>query len=262
MIDKTKPILLIDGSSLAFLHGNKENCKFTIKQHIQNLLNKYNTSYYIIVLEDSSSNFRNKVAVTQEYKGQRRTEKAKEAIKNYLPYLGKCFSLIKKYYRPVLYSNIENDDAISILANRLGNVVICANDIDMLKIEGRHHNLKTNKKEVVKYPGTISVDGKKVKATGLYNAYFKIMKGSPKENYKGIPGYGDVTVYNILKDLITEEEMQEACIHHFKKVFGEPEYESKLQEGFRLCWIIEENDSLITPTINDFNEFKNSINED
>lgn len=253
----TKPILLIDGSSLAFLHGNKDNYKQTIRDHVENLLKKYKTHYYVIVLEDSKSNFRNKVAVTNEYKGQRRTEKTVNNIKNYLPNLGKCFAEIKLNYNPVLYSNIENDDAISILALRLKNVIVCANDRDLLRIYGKHHNLKTNKVEIVSYPGTITLlDKNKIHATGLYNTYFKVIKGSSKENYKGLPGYGDVTVYNILKQLTDEESMQNVCVEHFKKVFGEDEYVNMLQEGFRLCYIIEENDNLVTPTINDYNKVK------
>ena len=92
----------------------------------------------------------------------------------------------------------------------------------------------------------------------LYNIYFKILKGSQKENYKGLPGYGDKKVYNLLKDLRTEEEMQELCIEHFKLIFGK-EYKKKLREGFRICWILEENDNLETPTINDYNCIKSNF---
>lgn len=244
-----KPIILIDGSSLAFLHGNKENYTETIRDHIKGLCNKYNTSYYVIVLEQSSTNFRIKLAVSHEYKGQRRTEKSKTNIKNYLPYLNECFKEIKNKYKPVTYLNIENDDAIAILANRLGNVIIAGNDKDLLCIEGEHHNLKTNKKCTVKLPGTIEMVNGKVKSTGLYNVYFKLLKGSQKENYKGLEGYGDKKVYDVLKDLSTEDELQQISIDLFKQVYPD-NYKEKIEEGFRLCWIIQYNDNLITPIIN------------
>ena len=253
-------ILLIDGSSMAFLHGNKENYKESLKSHIEFLLNKYNTSKYVIILENSKSNFRNQVAISNEYKGQRRTEKSINNIKQYLPYLSQVFTEIKSTYNPVLYNNIENDDAIRILANRLKNVVICTNDKDMYCVYGNHHNLKTNKIQYIEKPGIIELVDNKVNVTGLYNIYFKILKGSAKENYKGLPGYGDKKVYNLLKDLTTEEEMQDVCIEHFKLIYKE-NYKSKLKEGFRICWILEDNDNLETPVINDYNVIKLNFNE-
>lgn len=252
------PVLLIDGSSLAFLHGNKENYKESLRSHIEVLLNKYHTNKYVIILENSKTNFRNSIAVTNEYKGQRRTEKSVNNIKQYLPYLAEVFNEIKTSYKPVLYNNIENDDAIRILAKRLKNVIICTNDKDMYCVYGRHHNLKSNKVQYIQKPGVIEMIDNKVNATGLYNIYFKILKGSQKENYKGLPGYGDKKVYNLLKDLRTEEEMQELCIEHFKLIFGK-EYKKKLREGFRICWILEENDNLETPTINDYNCIKSNF---
>ena len=84
-----EPILLIDGSSLAFLHGNKVNYPETIRSHVTGLCRRHNTSKFVIVLEKSNTNFRNKIAVSNKYKGQRRTEKSKQNIKNYLPYLSK-----------------------------------------------------------------------------------------------------------------------------------------------------------------------------
>jgi hypothetical protein len=80
----------------------------------------------------------------------------------YLPYLFNCFNEIKSTYKPVLYYNIENDDALRILAKRLTNVVVCANDKDVYCIPGKHHNLKTNKQLEVSYPGIIEYKDKKV----------------------------------------------------------------------------------------------------
>jgi 5'-3' exonuclease len=189
-------ILLIDGSSLAFLHANKPNYKETVKNHIETLLKRYNTTKYLIVLENSKSNFRNKVAVTKEYKGHRRTEKSKQNIQNYLPYLKDVFTEIKNTY------------------------------------------IKINNKG-------------KIEATGYYQAYYQIMRGSPKENYLGLKGYGEKKVFNILKKLTSEEEMQQKCIELFKEVY-EDEGINKLKEGFKLCWVIQKNNYLITPNIIDY----------
>lgn len=238
--------LLIDGSSLAFVHGNKENYKETIKSHVEGLLSRYKTREFLIILEKSSTCFRNKVAVTQEYKGNRKEHRLK--YKDYLPYLGNCFVEIKENYEPLLYLGIENDDAFGIISSRLDDCVIAGNDRDLLVIPGEHHNIKSNVRTFVKWPGKIWINEKgKYKSTGLYTPYFQVLKGSIKENYKGVPGCGDKCAYNLLKDLTTEEEMQKACRDKFYTHYGHVKGKRMLEEGFRLCWIILENEQLKTP---------------
>ena len=45
----TDAVLMIDGSTLAFIHGNKEDYKNSINEHIEHLLRRYNTNYYIMI---------------------------------------------------------------------------------------------------------------------------------------------------------------------------------------------------------------------
>lgn len=248
-----KVVLLIDGSSLAFLHGGKATYKEDLVKHIKALLKRFNTDLFLIVLENSKSNFRNDIAISKEYKGQRRTQKVKDNIDKYLPYLNQVFIEIKANYNPVTCFNVENDDVLAILAKTLPNVVIAGNDIDLLAIEGTHLNLKTNKMTVVQLPGTIDLIDGKLKATGYYQTYAQIIKGSQKENYGGLAGYGDKKTYDLLKTCKTELEMQELCTKLFKQELGD-NWESKLKEGFRLCWVIQKNDSLVMPRIMSCNE--------
>ena len=137
--------LWIDGSSLAFIHGNKKNYKETIYNHIKTLTERFHTDDFNIILEDSKTNFRNKVSISSVYKGQRRTKKKKKAIATYLPYLKNWFREIKNTYDPITYLNVENDDAIAILASRISNSVMIANDRDYLAVPGIYYNIKTNK---------------------------------------------------------------------------------------------------------------------
>lgn len=249
------PVLLIDGSSLAFLHGGKENYKETLRNHIASLLRRFKTDEFVIVLENSKTNFRNKVAKSNVYKGQRRTKKKKENVKKYLPYLRNVFQEIKENYHPITYLGIENDDAIATLATRMDNAVMVANDVDYNSVPGIVYNLRTNKVHYISYPGEISITAKgKIKATGLYQVYSQVLKGSTKENYKGLEGCGPVSTYKHLKDLSTEEEMQEKCIELFTERYGIEEGVSKLEEGFRLCWVITHNESIKTPKPIKFSE--------
>ena len=66
MLEKVR--LAIDSSSMAFIHGNKENCRESIYEHLESLCKQFETDEFNFISEDRSSNFRNEVAVTNEYK--------------------------------------------------------------------------------------------------------------------------------------------------------------------------------------------------
>lgn len=253
MLDTTR--LWIDSSSMAFIHGNKKNCRETIYEHLGSLCNQFQTDEFNFISEDSSTNFRNKVAVSNEYKGQRRTEAKKALIASYLPHLGDCFREINTTFKATTYLGVENDDVISVLATRVPNSIMCANDRDYLGTPGIYYNIKTNQTTVIRYPGKISLDKKgKIYATGYYQTYAQLLKGSPKENYKGVEGMGDVSTYDALKNLTTEEEMKQVCTQLFVDRYGIEEGIKKLEEGFRLSWILTHNMSLVTPKPIKFSE--------
>ena len=246
--------LWIDGSSLAFLHGNKEDYKWSIYNHLKVLCEKFKTDYFNIILEDNKTNFRNKIATSNIYKGHRRTEKKQQIIANYLPNLKECFNEIRDTYSPTTYLGIENDDAIAILTTRITNSIMCANDKDYYATPGHYYNIKTNKSTLVQYPGTIKLVNGKIHATGYYQTYSQLLKGSPKENYKGVEGIGAVKTYDALCNLKTEDEMKQVCTQLFVDRYGIEEGVQKLEEGFKLSWIITHNESLITPKPIKFSE--------
>lgn len=248
--------LLIDGSALAFIHGNKENYVESIYDHMRNLTERFQTDEFNIILENSKSNFRNAVSVSNVYKAQRRTQKKVDTIDSYLPYLKECFQDIRVRYQANTYLGIENDDAIGILATRLPNCVMIANDRDYYSIPGIYYNIKTNRTTVIQYPGEIKLIDNKIYATGIYQVYAQVLKGSSKENYKGVEGIGEITTYDVLRDLKTEHEMVQVCTQLFVNRYGLNEGVKKLEEGFRLSWILQYNDSLITPKPIKFSEIK------
>jgi hypothetical protein len=245
MLEKVR--LAIDSSSMAFIHGNKENCRESIYEHLESLCKQFETDEFNFISEDRSSNFRNEVAVTNEYKGQRRTPEKEALIASYLPHLDDCFREINTTFKATTYLGVENDDVISILATRLPNLIMCANDVDYLATPGTYYNIKTNKATVIRYPGKLKLNGNKVYATGYYQTYIQLLKGSPKENYKGIEGMGSVGAYDALKNLTTEDEMKQVCTQLFVDRYGLEDGIKKLEEGFRLSWILTHNASLVTP---------------
>ena len=257
MLDtKLQTRLWIDGSSLAFLHGNKEDNRKTLYEHIGGLCEKFQTDYFNVILEDNRTNFRNDIAVSHEYKGHRRTDEKKDLIDKYLPHLGNAFKELKTTFQAKTYLNVENDDVIAILATREPNSIMCANDKDYLAVPGIYYNIKTNHTTVITYPGRIDLIKNKIYATGYYQVYSQILKGSQKENYKGVEGIGEVTAYDILKNLSTEDEMKQVCTQLFIDKYGIKEGIKKLEEGFRLSWILTHNASLVTPKPTKFSEIE------
>ena len=151
--------------------------------------------------------------------------------------------------------------------------MIIANDSDLLAIYGNHLNMKSNleftiDKDVIELRETVKIDiltyketkTKKLYTTGIFNTYSKILKGASKENYKGLKGYGDVKVYEILKDCKTELDMQKVCIEHFKLHYTD--YINQLQIAFQLCYLIEYNNTFTIPIANNIKEtIENAIND-
>jgi 5'-3' exonuclease len=264
--------MFIDGSSLAYLHSVNENYKNSIIKHLIKLSRHYNTDKVIIFTEDSGSNFRKQLF--PEYKAQRLEIKQKqlEQNKDYTPYLYDCKQFINKL-KPFKCINVENDDMIRIMSNRYRvknlEYVIIANDSDLLAIYGNHMNMKTNVefvvdndiielKESIKIKDNKQVKTKKLYTTGLFSTYSKILKGATKENYKGLKGYGDVKVYDILSECKTEQDMQQVCIEHFKQIYPDT-YKDELSVAFKLCYLIEYNNTFTEPRINNIKEILNAI---
>ena len=255
-------VLLVDGSAFVFLHANKPNYNTTILDHLERLLNLFNTDKYVFFLEKSKSNFRHAIAVSNVYKGHREANRDKTA--DYVPYLSEVFTACTKAFNPVIYYGVENDDALSLTAKLYNegsdyNPIIIGEDSDLLSIQATHFGLKTNIETTVDFPGIIDVitksnGTKKLFATGLYATYSKVLKGAAKENYKGLPGCGTIKVYALLKTLTTEAEMRELCFELFIKEFGYREGIKKLNEGFRLCYLLRENKNFILPTIQIYNK--------
>lgn len=260
-------VLLVDGSAFVFLHANKPNYSDTIREHLSRLLEMYDTNKYVFFLEKSKSNFRNSIAVTQVYKGHR--EANREKTNDYLPYLSEVFKECYNAFNPIVYYGIENDDALSLTARIYNegtdyNPIIVGEDSDLLSIQGTHYRLRKNFEMTVSFPGTIEIvtnlknGQKKLLSTGIYATYSKILKGAVKENYKGLPGYGDTKVYSLLKDINTESEMRKLCFDLFVKEFGYRNGVARLNEGFRLCYLLRHNHNFTLPTIQIYNKQDNN----
>ena len=203
-------------------------------------------------MESSQSCFRRKYAKTKDYKGTR----DKSKTDTYMPYINEMFQWLRMYVPSTHYYGIENDDVFSIVGNKHSHVTMVGNDSDLLAIPGKHYNLRNNSIKYVSNPGDIDYrTGDKIKATGSFNTWAKILTGAAKENYSGLKGVGAKRAYEILKDCSTAEEMEYTVTLEFYKRLGPDEGKTKLEEGYILCKLLEDLEGFVEPFAIDFPEY-------
>jgi hypothetical protein len=166
-------------------------------------------------------NFRNEIAVTQPYKGNRKDfvrPKHYDALRKHLQALG-----------AIVTDGQEADDAVAIeMTEHPDKYVLVGQDKDLLQIEGLHYN--PVKKEFT----TIT------KESGMKNFYTQILTGDRTDNIKGVDKIGPVKAEKLLKDCKTELEMWDVCV----KAHGSIE---RATEDARLLWLRREPNQLWSP---------------
>lgn len=164
------------------------------------------------------NNFRNEIAVTQPYKGNRKDfvkPKHYDAIRNHLIRLG-----------AVVTEGQEADDAVAIEMTEFPDkYILVGQDKDLLQIPGEHYN--PVKKEFT----TITPD------IGLRNFYTQILTGDRTDHIKGVDKIGPVKAAKLLKDCKTELEMWDVCVEAHGSV-------ERALEDARLLWLRRKEEQL------------------
>lgn len=139
------------------------------------------------------NNFRNEIATTAVYKGNRTAEKPKHlaAIRSYMT----------AEFAAIVVDGQEADDAIAIDATTHGdNCVIVSVDKDLDQLSGWHYNF------VKRLNYYVDPD------TARLNFYKQILTGDSADNIIGLSGIGKVRAEKILSECKTEEELYNACV--------------------------------------------------
>lgn len=214
---------LIDGDILVYRIGFSSNsvnwpiCRSRVDEFLENLLLFQLTDVedYEGWLTSGEHNFRNAIAKTQPYKGQRKGDKPVHyaAIRNYL---------VNEWGFKV-ETEQEADDAIGIRATELGDdCIICTIDKDLDNIPGWHYNFVKNKRYHV------SIE------SALRNFYLQILTGDRIDNVQGLRGIGPVKGQRILDDggeVCGSREYYERCV---KAYAGDRD---RVIENGQLLWI-------------------------
>lgn len=195
-------------------------------------------------------NFREQVAVSKPYKGNRKQEKPfhYQNLKAYMEGHHKC----------TVVHGMEADDLMSIHQVEQGDLsVICTRDKDLRQVPGWHYGWECGRQPEYKLryvtdPGTLelSKDKKKVVGTGIKFFWAQMLVGDGVDNIPGLPGWGPVAAYDMLYDpLLTVEEMQERVTDAYRVYYQEGDWREYMLEQGRLLWMCRELDDCFLPVM-------------
>lgn len=158
-------------------------------------------------------NFRYEVAVTHEYKGNRKDVDKPHHLNGIRKHLIDNWSAIVSVGE-------EADDLIGIWSTSYGSgSIVISIDKDMLQLPCTHYN--PNKKEFK----TVS------ETEGLRFFYTQILTGDRADNIVGLFGIGPAKAATLLGEYTEEQDLYEACL----RAYGGDE--ERVVENARLLWL-------------------------
>ena len=197
-----------------------ENCLHTIKITIQKILDACNTKDYAIFIS-GSDNFRNDVAVTSPYKGNRDTAKRPHWYNEMREYL-------ISMHGAVVADNEEADDMLGY--NQTDTTILCALDKDLNMIPGKHYNWDRDEQ--------YEVDD----IEALQWFYTQLITGDPSDNIEGLSEKAPRRrTYKTapLRAMLKEKDMLDYVFEGYALKYCD-DAEARLLEMGRLLWIRRE----------------------
>lgn len=194
----------------------------------------------------AGTNYRNDIAVTNPYKGQRTAAK---------PYHWRTVGeILQSDYGAIMVHGAEADDALSIFARRdPEHTIIGSRDKDLRIVPCFHYSWRCGEAQpeipvhFVEEMGWIEArpynsGGWKLVGEGLKFFYGQVLVGDAIDNYKGCPRVGPVAAYEALVNCETEEEMYEAVLRLYTKKLGPEKGYELLLENAQLAWLLEKGE--------------------
>ena len=219
---------LIDADSLVYAIGFSSQdieeplAKWRMDETVSTILTDLGTKTYTGWLT-GKKNFRNDIAVTVPYKGQRVAPKPEH-------YAALRDHLVKKWKFEIT-EGIEADDAVAIATYAVpeDETIMVHIDKDLNQLRGWHYNYRKKEKYHIE------------ELEGLRNFYTQILTGDRIDNIIGIKGIGPVKAKRILEKCTTENEMYLACLEAYDR------NEERVLENGQLLWLQREVNQLWTP---------------
>lgn len=193
-------IALIDGDVICYqlAYKNKdwpiEYCLADTDDFIADVMTRSNSDAYEMYLT-GSNNFRDTLAVSKPYKGNRKTEKPDHfyPVKEHL----------LKRYSAIVAEDCEADDLMGVAQTKADQVnyetIICTVDKDLKMIPGLHYSWRNR-------DGIIEVTADE----GQRFFFTQWLTGDATDNIPGAVGIGIKKATELLEDCTTKQEMYEA----------------------------------------------------
>lgn len=221
---------LVDGDILIYRCGFAvkegeplEYALHTIKRSLENIYDQFPNAPYRKLYLTGANNYREKVAVTKPYKGNRRPD-------NKPFYYAELRDYFRDYHDAILVEDMEADDALGMeqWKNKDKSTIICTIDKDLRCIPGHHFNFV---KGVIDYVPMQEAN---------LNFWTQVLTGDTTDNIVGLPKYGPKAAEKVLAgsdgswvDLYTRVKRE------YEKVYDH-EAEQKFKEMATLIWILRE----------------------
>ena len=197
-----------------------ENAIHNCRILLQSILDACAPLYQYQGFLSGKGNFRNEIAVTLPYKGNRDPKHKPKWYKEIREYL-------VDQWQAKIVDGIEADDALTIEFTKNSKCgIISSTDKDFLQIPNlRMYNWKSKKHVFV---NTLEA---------LRNFYTQVLTGDRTDNIGGVKGIGKVKAHNLLKDATSEAQMIAICKIQYKIKFGN-DSERLLQENAELLYLL------------------------
>ncbi|MNV37063.1 DNA polymerase I [compost metagenome] len=199
------------------------------------------------------TNYRNAIAVTHPYKGQRHAPK---------PYhWATVGDILREDYGAYTVHGAEADDVLSIFGRMdPDNTIIGSRDKDLRIVPCYHYSWACGKTQPevpvhrVERLGWVAAKaynsgGYKLVGEGLKFFYGQVLAGDAIDNYKGCPGCGPQKAANALANCSSEYELFQAAHWIYTAKLGPEKGLQLLIENARLAWLLD--DAEVTYDAND-----------
>ncbi len=228
-------------------NANHFSLAFVLMDNIlRAVLSQLETEDYKVYLTDGDikNNFRNDIAKTVPYKGNR-----KGAVKPLL--YQQLRDYLKERHGAEVITGIEADDKLGIEQGE--DTIIASIDKDLLMIPGHHYNLTNKTVSYVDDPGTLDIirTGKTPKLIGGGFKWFcaKMLTGDKVDNIVGIKGYGPVKTHEALEGMF--EETMRFMYLKVMLIYINTGNISRFKENCNLLWILRDEDEKFEDFVRD-----------
>ena len=200
-------VILIDGDSIAYMAGiggtQLDVCRI-VDDYIERICNITWSGKFELYVEHPKKNiFRNHVAVSRPYKGNRvkknMTEEEKKAALEYRKRINYAKHYMVTKYNAELQVYIESEDMVAIRAYKLGldNVIIASIDKDMLQIPTEFYDYSKDSRFSI------------TECKAQYNFWIQVLTGDSTDNIPGLPGIGPKKAEGILECICHEDDFND-----------------------------------------------------